>query len=104
MHLALPSSHAVTVGDTQRACRVRNRRMRLPGGRQAQVVRGHDRGEREAQAPFQAEWISRIPYQPGKNGCPVRGSRATRSGAAPRFVASMSGGLPATHAESSFDS
>ena len=37
--------------------------MRLPGGRQAQVVRAHDRGEPGAQAPPEAERITRIPYQ-----------------------------------------
>ena len=53
--------YAVTVGGTQRACRVPNCRMRLPGGRQAQVVRGHDQGKKSAQAPPEAERITRIP-------------------------------------------
>ena len=44
--------------------------MRLPvGGRQAQVVRAHDRGGAGSQAPFQAGWISRRQYQaPGFGG------------------------------------
>ena len=38
--------------------------MRLPGGRQAQVVRAHDRGRAGAQALFQAEWSSRVRLTP----------------------------------------